>query len=82
MKRNLEGWSKPYFGVQHFGAGGSNSFWATVHDYSRFAISLVWTPGCGFSPIETQHDNADEARKHAESQLFVLTRGQTGADHR
>lgn len=78
MGTNLNEWTEPYYGVQHYGSSGANSFWATVQDYGDFAVSLVWTPGCGFSPMEEQHETAEAARIHAESSLYLLTNGRTG----
>lgn len=74
-------WTAPYLGVQHYGSSGANSFWATVQDYDSFAVALVWTPGCAFSPMESDHENADAARQYAEEQLHVLTHGRLGRRH-
>lgn len=71
-------WTDPYFGVQHYGSFSTTSFWATVTDYGTFAQALVWTPGCGFSPMESDHDTAEEARAHAETQLHSITAGRMG----
>lgn len=71
-------WTKPYYGVQHYGKLSVKSFWATVHDYEDFAIALIRTPGCGFSPMKTTHDTSEEAREYAEHRLYVLTQGCMG----
>lgn len=74
-------WTKPYYGVQHYGSFGANSFWATVTSFGSVATAKVWTPGCEFSPMESAHENAEAARKHAENQLHILTKGCTGVRH-
>ncbi len=74
-------WSKPYFGVQHCGKFDIKSFWATVVDYGSFATCMVWTPGCGLSPAESDHEDAQAAREHAETQLYDLTGGRMGRHH-
>jgi hypothetical protein len=74
-------WSIPYCGVQHYGSCGANAFWATVQDYGSFATALVWTPGCRFSPMETNHRSPAEARTYAEDRLYTLTNGRMGMRH-
>lgn len=64
-----ETWSKPYYGVQHFGECSTRSTWATVVDHGSFATCTVWFPGCGFRPTETQHEDAAAARAHAEERV-------------
>ena len=53
-------WSAPYLGVQHLTGKTSR---ASVTDYGSFAELLRWFPGCGFSPIKSQHASASEARE-------------------
>lgn len=68
-------WSAPYCGVQHLGGFTTARTWATVQDYGSFALSLIWTPGCGFSPAEDQHANASEARAFAERRVAEFNGG-------
>ena len=74
----LATWTVPYHGVQHYGSFSTCNFWATVQDYGSFAEAFIWVPGCGFSPMASEHDNVQAARDHTETQLHVLTRGRMG----
>lgn len=62
-------WTAPYFGVQHIGKCSARGWWGTVADYGSFSKALCWFPGCGFSPIESEHDDAESARAHVETWL-------------
>lgn len=58
-------WSKPFHGVSHLN-GSRREVWATVTDRGSFADLLCWFPGCGFNPLRSMHDSAEEAKAHAE----------------
>lgn len=64
-------WSRPYCGVSHRGQFGIRNWWVTVRDHGTFAILLCWFPGCGFSPHETLHGSATEARAAGDAWLEV-----------
>jgi hypothetical protein len=63
-----EAWSKPFHGITHLSVSGKRS-WVTVTDWDNWASLTRWYPGCGFSPLETQHGSADEAKRAAEAWL-------------
>lgn len=62
-------WTKPHYGVQHGGTYSPARHWVTVEDYGTFARLARWFPGCGFSPMESTHDNAEDARQAGECWL-------------
>lgn len=66
-------WSKPYYGLQHIGQFSIRTPWGTVEDCGTSAKALCWFPGCQFSPIETRHKTAAEARKHVENWMGLTT---------
>lgn len=33
----------------------------------------IWTPGCGLRPRRSQHGSIEAAKRHAESQIALLT---------
>jgi hypothetical protein len=66
LTQTLSHWTVPYFGVQHLGPAKGKKARVSVCDYGTFSILHCWFPGCGFSPLESQHDNAETARKAGE----------------
>lgn len=66
-------WTKPFHGVQHLGEY-HDRFWCTVCDYDTFAELSRWTPGCGFSPMNSTHLTAANARAVGEEWLTEVTR--------
>lgn len=66
MKKAYAMWTKPYFGIQHLGDGGTGKPWVTVSDYSRFAMLHCWFPGCQFSPEERSFATIAEACRAGE----------------
>lgn len=62
-------WTKPYFGVQHYGKSGRASFWATVCDYKGFAEGNLWYPGCQFHPREFIFPDATIARERMKAMV-------------
>lgn len=78
-------WSAPFHGIQHYPSNtgkpySPRAFRASVQvsQYGGPVECAVWTPGCGFNPITTKHQTAEEARQHAERQLWTLTKGEMG----
>ncbi len=65
-------WTKPYYGVQHLGEMGTGRHRVTVCDHGSFALLHKWFPGCAFSPTESTHANAAEARAEGEDYLKKL----------
>ena len=65
----MSNWTKPYHGVQHSGDFGSRNYWATVCDYEGFAELHCYFPGCGFKPIQSTHDTAEQARAAGDAWL-------------
>lgn len=59
-------WTNPFYGVTHCGQFGLKNKWATVEDYDSFAKLSKWFPGCGFSPIQSEHETAFLAKQEAE----------------
>lgn len=59
-------WTKRYCGVTHLNAAAKKSR-ATVVDHGSFAELQRWFPGCGFSPIVSQHETSEEAKAAGES---------------
>lgn len=62
----INGWSRPYYGIQHLGAEGVRKSRVSVCDYGFFTVLHCWFPGCGFSPLESQHGTVEAARKAGE----------------
>ncbi|QFZ84590.1 hypothetical protein GFK26_18350 [Variovorax paradoxus] len=62
-------WTKPFYGVTHCGKVGHGQWWVSVTDYGSFADLECWFPGCGFSPLETQHGSAEAAKAAGETWL-------------
>lgn len=62
-------WSEPYHGVQHLGEFGTQRWWVTVEDHCSWATLNCWFPGCAFSPQESSHTSAAEARAVGEKWL-------------
>lgn len=61
-------WTKPFHGVQHHD-GHRKDVWTTVTDRGTWAELSCYFPGCGFRPIQSTHDSAEQARAAAESWL-------------
>ena len=61
-------WTKPYYGVSHMTPEGKKSR-VSVADFVSFAILTCWYPGCGFSPRESRHDTAQQAKTAGEQWL-------------
>jgi hypothetical protein len=53
-------WTNPFYGVQHL-RGLARGFQVTVTDRNGWAECDVFTPGCGFSAEESQHDSVAQA---------------------
>lgn len=69
-------WTPPYFGVQHFPDGpteSDSSHWVTVEDFGAFAKLLCWSPGCAYRPLVYMFETAGEARWAGEA--FALSGG-------
>jgi hypothetical protein len=62
-------WTTPFHGVTHLGEYGTKTHWVTVCEYESFAELARWFPGCGFSPIKSDHDNAEQAKRAGERWL-------------
>jgi hypothetical protein len=67
-------WTQPFHGVTHLGDSGTQNHWVTVCEYSSFAELACWFPGCGFSPIKSDYENAAEAKKAGERYLRSVAR--------
>lgn len=63
-------WSQPYCDTMHLDEATKQGFQFTVVDHSShgFAECHIFTPGCGFSAIESMHASVDEAKAYAEKQ--------------
>lgn len=72
MSKQDFGWSAPFHGVQHL-SGPNPLYWATVADHESFAVLSCRFPGCGFSPIESQHADAASARAAGEAYMQQVT---------
>lgn len=59
-------WSKPYYGITHLGTGPHR---VTVTDRGSFAELDRWFPGCGFRPMESDHESAEAAKAAGEKWL-------------
>lgn len=68
MANNTAAWSTPFHGVTHLN-GKAREWWATVTDRGEFADMSLYYPGCGFNPIKSIHESADEAKTIAEQWL-------------
>jgi len=56
-------WTKPYFGVSHYGVSGPEKHWLTVIERESSCDLIKWFPGCAFSPIQEIFKNASDAKK-------------------
>jgi hypothetical protein len=67
-------WTAPYYGVQHtvHGIGtkrDKHGRRCSVNGYDSFAVLKRHFDGCGFSPRESWHSTAEEARAAGEQWL-------------
>jgi hypothetical protein len=62
----MTAWTKPYYGIQHYGARSLRERWATVCDHGTWASATTWIPGAHSRSPETHHDSVEEARAYAE----------------
>lgn len=51
----------------------NSNLYAGVQAYESFALCSIWTPGCGFSPKQSNHETVEEAKQYAEKQIALLT---------
>lgn len=65
-------WSKPYYGVSHYGIFSTTRRWATVVIWDTFTEISLWFPGCGFNPTHsTKYGKTHEQDAKREASQWV-----------